>query len=90
MTDFRWTRRYDVEKVFCAPGHDEGVYRISQAYAKLSPMAGVCRKFVGGATEPFSSSHTQYFLHTYEVVSVDMSAKCHDLAMMISLVTQTP
>ena len=87
MADFLWPRRHDVKMLFCAPGHDEGMYRISPAYAKLSPMAGVLKKFVGGATEPFSSGHTQYSLHTYEVVSVDMCAKFHDLAMMISLLT---
>ena len=87
MADFLWPRRHDVKRLFCAPGHDEGMYRISPAYEKLSPMAGVFRKFVGGATEPFSSSHTQYSLHTYEVISVDMCAKVHDLAMMISLLT---
>jgi len=76
---------YDVKMFFCAPGYDEGVYPISPFYAKLSPLAGVFRKFVGGATEPFSSGHTQYYFHTYEVVSVDMCAKFHDLAMMISL-----
>ena len=48
-------------------------------------MAGVFKIFVGGATEQFSSNHTQYSLHTYEVVSVDLCAKFHDLAMMISL-----
>jgi len=85
MADLMWPRRHDVKRLLCAPGHDESVYQISQAYAKLSPMVGVFRKFVGGATEPFSSGHTQYSLDTYEVVNVDMCAKFHDHAMMISL-----
>ena len=85
MADFLWPRCHDVKRLFCVPGHDEDVYRISPAYAKLSPIAGVFRKFVGGATEPLSSGHTQYSLRTYEVVSVDMCAKFHDVAMMISL-----
>jgi len=50
-------------------------------------MAGVFRKFVGGATEPFCSRHTQYSLHMYEVVSVEVYAKFHDLVMMIWLST---
>ena len=40
--------------------------------------------------EPFSSGHKKYYLHTYEVVSMDMCAKFHDLAMMISLFILTP
>jgi len=50
-------------------------------------MAEVFRKFVGGAAEPFSYGHTRYFLHTYEVVSVDLCAKFHDNVMMIWLST---
>jgi len=71
----------------CVSGVDEDVYQISPANTKLSTMAGVFRKFVGGATEPFSSGYTQYSLHTYEVISMDMCAKCHDLAMLTSLLT---
>ena len=85
MADFLWTQRYDVHRLFCASDVAEHMSQISPAYAKISPMAGVFRKFVGGATEPFSSGHKKYYLHTYEVVSVDMCAKFHDLAMMISL-----
>jgi len=85
MADFLWTQRYHVQRLFCASEVDEDVYGISPAYAKLSPMAGVFRKFVGGATEPFSSGNKKYYLHTYEVVSVDKCAKFHDIAMMISL-----
>ena len=85
MADLLWPQRHDVKRRFCAPGHDEGVHRISPTYAKLSPIAGVFRKFVGGATEPFSSGHKKYYLHTYEVVSMDMCTKFHDIAMMISL-----
>ena len=41
MADFLWPQRHDVQRGFSASEVDEDVYRISPAYAKLSPMAGV-------------------------------------------------
>ena len=51
MANFLWPRCHDVKRPFCAPGHDEGVQRISSGYAKLSPTTRIFSESVGGATE---------------------------------------
>ena len=33
MANFLWTQRHDVNRLFCAPGHDKGVYRKSPSAA---------------------------------------------------------
>ena len=53
MADVLWTWHHDVPWLFCAAGHDEGLYRSFFAYAKLNPMARVFSTFIGGSTEPF-------------------------------------
>ena len=49
--DFLWTWRHEVPRLFCAPGHDEGVQQISSGYAELTPTTRVFSYTVGGATE---------------------------------------
>ena len=47
MADFLWTWHHGVHRLFCAPGHDEGVYPFVWHYCNV----------VGGATEPFCDAN---------------------------------
>ena len=49
MADFLWTGHHGVHRHFCAPWHDEGVYRVSLAYGKMTPVIWRNCNVVGGA-----------------------------------------
>ena len=57
MADFLWTRHHGVRRRFCASGHDEGMYRVSSGYVKMTPFVWYNCSFVGGSTEPFCDAN---------------------------------
>ena len=57
MADFLWTWHHGVHRRFCASGHDEGVYRVSSGYVKMTPFVWCNCNLVGGATEPFCAAN---------------------------------
>ena len=59
MADFLWTCYHGVHRLFCASGHDEGVYRVSSGYGKMTPFVRHNCNVVGGATEPFCAANAR-------------------------------
>ena len=59
MADFLLTSHHGVHKRFCASGHDEGVYRVSSGYVKMTPFVRCSCNVVGGATEPFCDANVR-------------------------------
>ena len=48
---------HGVHRRFCASGHDEGVYRVSSGYGKMTPFVRCKWNLIGGATEPFCAAN---------------------------------
>jgi len=59
MADFLWTWHHGVHRRFCASWHDEGMYRVSSAYGKMTPFIWRNCNVVGGATEPFCAANVR-------------------------------
>ena len=59
MADFLWTWHHAVHRRFCASGHDEGVYRVSSGYGKMTPFVRCKCDLVGSAIEPFCAANVR-------------------------------
>ena len=59
MADFLLTSHHDVHRRFCASQHDEGVYRVSSGYGKMTPSVRCKCNLIGGATEPFCAANVR-------------------------------
>jgi len=59
MVDFLWTWHHGVHRRFCASRHDEGVYRVSSGYGKMTPFVRCKCNLTGGATEPFCAANVR-------------------------------
>ena len=57
MADFLLTSHHGVHRRFCASRHDEGVYRVSSGYGKMTPFVRCKCNLIGGATEPFCAAN---------------------------------